>query len=125
MVGLGITSTTIAFAAMFLSPGLAGAAIASVLGNSQPIFAVALAVPLLGERMTPGKQVALVLGTLGVILIATASSGAYGLAGPALALGASLSLAIGSVIDDGARPAFGAAVAFRADATTGRAGADP
>jgi drug/metabolite transporter (DMT)-like permease len=88
VVGLGITSTTIAFAAMFLSPGLAGAAIASVLGNSQPIFAVALAVPLLGERMTPGKQVALVLGTLGVILIA----------GPALALGASFSLAIGSVI---------------------------
>jgi O-acetylserine/cysteine efflux transporter len=98
VVGLGITSTTIAFAAMFLSPGLAGAGIASVLGNSQPIFAVALAVPLLGERMTPGKQVALVLGTLGVILIATASSGANGIAGPALALGASLSLAIGSVI---------------------------
>jgi O-acetylserine/cysteine efflux transporter len=98
VVGLGITSTTIAFAAMFLSPGLAGAGIASVLGNSQPIFAVALAVPLLGERMTPGKQVALVLGTLGVILIATASSGANGIAGPALALGASFSLAIGSVI---------------------------
>jgi O-acetylserine/cysteine efflux transporter len=98
VAGLGLTSTTIAFAAMFLSPGLAGAGIASVLGNSQPIFAVALAVPLLGERMTPGKQMALVLGTLGVILIATASSGANGIAGPALALGASLSLAIGSVI---------------------------
>ena len=101
VVGLGITSTTIAFAAMFLSPGLAGAGIASVLGNSQPIFAVALAVPLLGERMTPGKLAALVVGTLGVILIALpsiAASGAYGVAGPALALGASLALAIGSVI---------------------------
>ena len=101
VVGLGITSTTIAFGAMFLSPGLAGAGIASVLGNSQPIFAVALAIPLLGERMTSGKQVTLVLGTLGVTLIALpsiASSGAYGIAGPALALGASLALAIGSVI---------------------------
>lgn len=101
VVGLGITSTTIAFAAMFLSPGLAGAGIASVLGNSQPIFAVALAVPLLGERLTPGKQAALVFGTLGVILIALpsiASSGVRGVAGPALALGASLSLAVGSVI---------------------------
>jgi O-acetylserine/cysteine efflux transporter len=101
VVGLGITSTTIAFAAMFLSPGLAGAGIASVLGNSQPIFAVALAVPLLGERLTPGKQAALVLGTMGVILIALpsiASSGVRGVAGPALALGASLSLAVGSVI---------------------------
>lgn len=101
VVGLGITSTTIAFAAMFLSPGLAGAGIASVLGNSQPIFAVALAVPLLGERMTAGKQAALVLGAVGVILIALpsiATPGAYGIAGPALALGASVSLAIGSVI---------------------------
>jgi drug/metabolite transporter (DMT)-like permease len=101
VVGLGITSTTIAFAAMFLSPGLAGAGIASVLGNSQPIFAVALAVPLLGERLTPGKHVALLFGTLGVILIALpsiASSGVRGVAGPALALGASLSLAVGSVI---------------------------
>lgn len=99
--GLGITSTTVAFAAMFLSPGLAGAGIASVLGNAQPIFAMALAVPLLGERLTPAKQAALVLGLLGVILIALpsiATSGAFGGAGPALALGASLSLAVGSVI---------------------------
>lgn len=101
VAGLGITSTTIAFAAMFLSPGLAGAGIASVLGNAQPIFAVALAVPLLGERLTPAKQAVLVLGSLGVILIALPSivtSGAFGVAGPALALGASLSLAVGSVI---------------------------
>lgn len=101
VAGLGITSTTIAFAAMFLSPGLAGAGIASVLGNAQPIFAVALAVPLLGERLTPAKQAALVLGTLGVVLIALpsiAASGAFGVVGPALALGASLSLAVGSVI---------------------------
>ena len=101
VIGLGITSTSIAFGAMFLSPGLAGAGIASVLGNSQPIFAVALAVPLLGERLTTPKQVALLLGIVGLVLIALPairSSGIDGVAGPALALGASLSLAIGSVI---------------------------
>lgn len=101
VIGLAVTSTSIAFAAMFLSPGLTGAGIASVLGNSQPIFAVALAVPLLGERLTTGKQLALALGTLGVVLIALPairSSGVDGIAGPALALAASLSLAIGSVI---------------------------
>ena len=101
VIGLGITSTSIAFAAMFLSPGLAGAGIASVLGNSQPIFAVALAVPLLGERLTTAKRVALLLGIGGMVLIALPairSSGIDGIAGPALALGASLSLAIGSVI---------------------------
>ena len=98
---LAITSTSVAFAAMFLSPGLAGAGIASVLGNSQPIFAVALAVPLLGERLTSAKQIALALGMLGIILIALPailSGGGHGVAGPALALGASLSLATGSVI---------------------------
>ena len=101
VIGLALTSTSIAFAAMFLSPGLAGAGIASVLGNSQPIFAVALAVPLLGERLTTGKLVALLLGIAGVVLIAlpaVRSSGIDGVAGPGLALGASLSLAIGSVI---------------------------
>ena len=99
--GLGLTTTTLAFAAMFLSPGRTGAGIASVLGNTQPIMAVALAVPLLGERLTRGKQAGLVLGTLGVGLIALpaiAGPDAYGISGPALALAASLSLAIGSII---------------------------
>ena len=99
--GLGLTTTSMAFAAMFLSPGRTGAGIASVLGNTQPIMAATLAVPLLGERLTRGKQIALALGTLGVVLIALpaiAGPGAYGVSGPALALAASLSLAIGSVI---------------------------
>ena len=101
VVVLGLTTTSLAFAAMFLSPGLTGAGIASVLGNAQPLFAVALALPLLGEPLTGRKTAALVLGTVGMVLIGLpfiARSGAGGLLGPALALGASASLAIGSVV---------------------------
>ena len=82
-------------------PRLAGAGIASVLGNLQPLLAVGLAIPLLGERLTGGKLAALGLGTLGVVVIALPSlrgPAASGISGPALALGASVFLALGSVI---------------------------
>ncbi len=101
IVALGLTATTLAFGAMFLSPGRTGAGIASVLANLQPLFVIVLAAIFLGERMTTGKWAALGLGLLGVALIAwPALSGpdAYGLSGPVLALGASAGLAVGNVI---------------------------
>lgn len=101
VAALGLTTTTIAFGAMFLSPGRTGAGIASVLGNTQPIMAVALAVPLLHEALNRWKLLTVGLGTAGVVLIAypaLAGPGAYGISGPALALGASLALTIGSII---------------------------
>lgn len=101
VAALGVTTTTIAFAAMFLSPGRTGAGIASVLGNTQPIMAVALAVPLLGEPLTRWKLTTVGLGAVGVLLIAypdLAGRDAHGISGPALALGASLALTIGSVV---------------------------
>jgi len=101
IVALGFTSTTIAFGAMFLSPGRTGAGIASVLGNTQPVIVPALAALFLGERMTRSKWIALVLGMIGVALIASpalAGPEASGVVGPALALAASGGLAVGSVI---------------------------
>jgi len=101
IVALGISSTTLAFGAMFLSPGRTGAGIASVLGNTQPLIVPALAAVFLRERMTRGKWIALALGLIGVVLIASpalAGPDTYGMAGPALALTASGGLAVGSVI---------------------------
>ena len=101
IVALGLTSTTLAFGAMFLSPGRTGAGIASVLGNTQPVIVPVLAAVFLGERMTRSKWIALALGMIGVALIASptlAGPDAYGVSGPVLALVASGSLAIGSVI---------------------------
>lgn len=101
VLGLALTTTTLAFGAMFLSPGRTGAGIASVLGNLQPVLLVALAAAFLGERLTRGKQLALALGAVGVLLISSAAFAgpdAYGLPGALLALTASGSLAVGSVL---------------------------
>ena len=101
IVLVGLVSTTLNFAAMFLSPGFTGAGIASVLGNLQPLAALLLAAIFLGEPLTIPKITALVLGMAGVILIAyPAFSGpsGYGIDGGLLALSASASSALGSVL---------------------------
>lgn len=101
IVAVGLASTTFTYGAMFLSPGRTGAGIASVLGNLQPLIVIVMATVFLGERMTRRTGAALVLGLLGVILIASPAlvgPGAYGLLGAVLALAASGGAAAGSVI---------------------------
>jgi drug/metabolite transporter (DMT)-like permease len=102
---LAATATTVAFGAMFLSPGRTGAGVASVLANLQPLVVPALAAIFLGERMSGGKWAALLLGLSGVVLIATpAFAGPTGVGGPLLALAASLGLAASSIIAKRMRP---------------------
>ncbi|CAN5901675.1 DMT family transporter [soil metagenome] len=62
--------SVVTYGAMFLSPGRTGAGIASVLGNTTPLFAILLAAAVLRERITQSKLVALVLGFAGASLIA-------------------------------------------------------
>ena len=98
---LALTGTTIAFGVMFAAPGRTDAGIASVLGNTQPLFALALAAVFLAEPLTRVKLAALALGLGGVTLVssgALAGPGAYGVSGPLLALAASASVAANSVI---------------------------
>jgi drug/metabolite transporter (DMT)-like permease len=101
ILALAITGTTVTYGAMFLSPGRTGAGIASVLGNLQPVLIIMLAAVFLGERLSRRMAVALVLGLVGVTLIAApalAGPGAYGISGALLALAASGGAAVGSVI---------------------------
>lgn len=98
---IGLVSTTLNFGAMFLSPGLTGAGIASVLGNLQPLITLLLAALFLGERMTIPKIAALVLGSTGVTLIAFPAifgTSRYGINGSLLALSVSVSSAVGSIL---------------------------
>lgn len=98
---LSVVGTTLVFGAMFLSPGLAGAGIASVLGNSQALITVALAAVFLGEQLSRGKATAIVLGIGGVLLIAYPSlqtSNSASILGIGTALAASTGTAIGNVI---------------------------
>lgn len=101
ILALALIATTITFAAMFLSPGRTGAGIASVLGNTQPLFTIVLAAFFLGERITSGKLLALFVGLSGVTLIAypaLVTLDTYGISGAALALTAALSAAAGNVL---------------------------
>jgi drug/metabolite transporter (DMT)-like permease len=83
---LTLTSGIIGYGTMFLSPGSAGAGVASVLGNTQPLVVIALAATFLHERLTWRKGTALVIGILGVILISTAALESTNAAGPVGAL---------------------------------------
>ena len=101
LLPLALTAGTVTYAAMFLSPRFTGAGIASVLGNAQPLFAVALAGVFLGERITRAKLVALVLGLAGMLAIAFPEltvPNAFAFWGALLAMGASVGSATGSVI---------------------------
>jgi O-acetylserine/cysteine efflux transporter len=86
---LALSGGAIGYGTMFLSPGRAGAGIASVLGNTQPLIVIVLAAAFLRERLTWRKAVALAAGIAGVLLISAAaleSASAAGLAGALLAL---------------------------------------
>ncbi|MFV1986902.1 MAG: DMT family transporter [Gemmatimonadota bacterium] len=69
-LALALLGTSIGYAAMFMSPGRTGAGISSVLGNTGPIIVIVLAAAFLGEPITRPKVWALLLGTIGVFLIA-------------------------------------------------------
>lgn len=101
LLGLAATSTFVGFGAMFLSPGRTGAGIASVLGNTAPLIVIALAASFLAERVTRGKAAALVLGFLGVSLIAypaITDPAPFGVLGAVLPLTAATGFASASVL---------------------------
>jgi len=98
---LALVATTFTFGVMFLSPSLTAVGVASVLGNTQPLITVVLAAIFLAERLTKGKFLALVLGIIGVGLIAyqgLITSNAYSTLGAVLALTASVGSSAASII---------------------------
>ncbi|HET8908826.1 MAG TPA: DMT family transporter [Ktedonobacterales bacterium] len=98
---LTLSSGVIGYGTMFLSPGPAGAGIASVLGNTQPLAVIVLAALLLHERLTWHKVVALAAGILGVVLISAAaleSASAAGLVGSLLALASAVAFGASTIV---------------------------
>jgi O-acetylserine/cysteine efflux transporter len=98
---LAVVATTIAFGAMFLSPGRTHAGVASAVGNLQPFLTLVMASLWLNEALTAGKAAAVTLGLIGVTLIsypALADSGAIGISGVSLALAVSFGSSVGNVL---------------------------
>lgn len=100
LLGLGLTSTTLALAGMFLSVGLAGPTLSAVLANSQPLLAAPLAALLFGERFSLAGGMGLGLGLLGVTLTLWGSTGGGSsrTIGLLLALASAVGLAGGNLL---------------------------
>lgn len=100
VIGLALLATFGGTATMFIAAKETSVGLASVLGNLQPILTLALALMFLNEKATSSKLAALILGTIGIILISlpAIASGGFGEAkGSMLALTSSLIVAITNV----------------------------
>jgi len=98
---VGLTATTLTFGSMFLSPSFAGAGLASILGNAQPLFIALIAFMFLGERLSRQQLTALGCGLIGITIILLPSLSGQDsllLTGALLALTTSLATAIGTVL---------------------------
>lgn len=100
LVALGLANTTLGLAGMFLSVGLAGAALPAVLANSQALLVAPAAVWLFRERLRPPAVVGLIVGVGGIGLLLAASTGpSWGTtAGALLGLASALGLAAGNLL---------------------------
>jgi len=97
---LGLFATALTYAGMFLAPVYAGAGLASILGNLQPLFVIMLAAIFLRERLTITKIGAVILGIAGVtIIVLSGNSGGFvAMPGVPIAILTSSSAAIGTVL---------------------------
>lgn len=101
VVALALLGTTLGYGAMFMAPGRTGAGIASVLGNTGSIFLALLGWLFLSEPLTRRKLEGVLVGAVGVTLIAYPAISEPSLSGPTAALyplGAAVALAGSAVV---------------------------
>lgn len=98
LIALALTNAALALGAMYLAAGRAEAAVASILAGGQPLILAAAGWALFGERLSGRAVTGLAVAMAGVVVVATASSGATGLDGVLLALIAVAAPAAGTVL---------------------------
>lgn len=97
----GFTATTVGFWGMFYAGGILSPGLATVLGNTQPLIAAALAWPFLHERIERHALLGLAFGFLGVLLVSLgygSSPEGTVLFGIAFVVVAAVGLAIGNIV---------------------------
>jgi O-acetylserine/cysteine efflux transporter len=99
LVAYGLVLGTVHQGALFLGirAGL-GAGISSLVLQTQVFFTLALAVAFLGERVMPNQIAGLVLGTIGLTLVAVHSGQSASLVGFALVLASAVTWSIATLI---------------------------
>lgn len=99
IVALGLANTTLGLSAMFLSVGLAGAALPAVLANSQALFVAPIAARVFREPLSLLRFISLIVGVAGVGFVLAGTGGGRGTAaGAALGLAAAAGLAVANLI---------------------------
>jgi drug/metabolite transporter (DMT)-like permease len=98
LIALAVANAALALGAMYLAAGQAEAAVASILGGGQPLVLAAAGWALFGERASRRSVAGLAVAMVGVVLVATGSSGATSLDGVGLALLATAAPAAGTVL---------------------------
>lgn len=98
LIALALANGALALGAMYLAAGQAEAAVASILGGGQPLVLAAAGWAFFGERASRRSVAGLAVAMVGIVLVATASSGATSPDGVALALLATAAPAAGTVL---------------------------
>jgi len=98
VVVLAVTNAALAFGAMYLAAGRAEAAVAWILAGGQPLILAAAGWAVFGERMSVRTALAAGVAMAGVVLVATASSGATSPDGIVLSLLATAAPAAGTIV---------------------------
>lgn len=71
LLGVGLTTTTLGFAGMFLAGGRISPGLATVISNVQPLVAAVLAYFFLKERLDGRHRLGLLGGFVGILVVAT------------------------------------------------------
>ena len=95
---LALANASVAFGAMYLAAGRAEAAVASILGGGQPVVLAAAGWAFFGERASFRATLGLLVAMVGVVVVATTSSGATSPDGVALSVLATAAPAAGTVM---------------------------
>lgn len=98
LLALALTNATLPFGAMYLAAGQAEAAVASILAGGQPLVLAAAGWTLFGDRASLRSGAGLTVAMVGVVIVATASSGVTSSNGIGLALVAAAAPALGTVL---------------------------
>lgn len=70
---VGVTATSLGFFGMFYGGGRVSPGLATVIANTQPLIAAALAFLLLKERLSVRQRLGMIVGFLGIVFIALPS----------------------------------------------------
>lgn len=107
VIAIGVSSTGLGFAGMFMAGGRISPGVATVIANSQPLFAAIIGYFALGERLEGWQSAGMLTAFSGIAVVAAPAvlwappGGSVSVAGVAFVLLGAVGVAVGNVIMKG------------------------